>query len=202
MEIKNAAFVMSNTDYKGCPEPDKPEYAFIGRSNVGKSSLINKLVNHKGLAKTSGVPGKTQLINHFLVNYSWYLVDLPGYGYAKVSKESRHKWGKMIQNYLLNRKNLVSVCVLIDARIAPQAIDLDFLRFLGESAIPFVMLFTKTDKLGPGNIKNMIEIYQNTMFTEGWEEFPHYFITSAISGAGCEELREFIAEVHLEFKAE
>lgn len=147
MKIKTAEFVISNTNYKDCPAPDKPEYAFIGRSNVGKSSLINKLTNKNNLAKTSQKPGKTQLINHFLINQQWYLVDLPGYGWAKAGKSQRYQWGQMLKNYFLNRENLHCVFVLVDIRLPAQEIDLDFMQFLGESEVPFVMVFTKADKL-------------------------------------------------------
>ena len=146
MQIKSAEFVISNSNYTKCPEPNKAEFAFIGRSNVGKSSLINMLVNKKDLAKTSSKPGKTQLINHFEINNEWFLVDLPGYGYAVTSKSNRASWGKMITNYLTKRKNLISVFVLIDSRIPPQKIDLDFINFLGEKEIPFSIVFTKIDK--------------------------------------------------------
>ena len=146
MEVKSAEFIISNSDYRKCPDTTLPEYAFIGRSNVGKSSLINMLTNNKNLAKTSVKPGKTQLINHFLINKQWYLVDLPGYGYARIAKTSRQKWQKMIQDYFLKRKQLINVFVLIDSRIEPQKIDLEFINFLGENGIPLSIIFTKIDK--------------------------------------------------------
>ena len=191
MEITSASFTISNTDYKKCPEPNKPEYAFIGRSNVGKSSLINMLVNRNALAKTSGRPGKTQLINHFLINKEWYIADLPGYGYAKVSKTSRAKFHSFTVDYLIFRPNLQCVFVLIDSRIPPQKIDLDFMEFCGVKGIPFVMCFTKTDKLNPTKMKKAINDYKKKMF-ETWEEIPQIFISSAVNENGQEDILNFI----------
>ena len=196
MAIKSAEFLCSNTDVSKCPAPDKPEYAFIGRSNVGKSSLINRLTGRKNLAKTSGRPGKTQLINHFLIDKSWYLTDLPGYGYAKVSKESRKKFQKLIEDYILKRANLVNLFVLIDSRHEPQQIDLEFMEWLGECGVPFSMIFTKTDKLkNATRVKNNIEFYTTKML-ERWEELPIHFATSAESGEGIESLEDYILELN------
>lgn len=195
MQIKKAEYLSSHVSYKTCPTPNKPEYALIGRSNVGKSSLINSLTKRNKLAKTSQQPGKTQTINHFLINDSWYLVDLPGYGWARTSKDNRYKWGQMIRDYFLNRTNLLGVFVLIDSRIKAQDIDLDFMRFLGESGIPFVMVFTKTDKLSPTKLKTSIQEYEKVMLHE-WEEMPMYFITSAIKNIGTQEMLNFIDQVN------
>jgi GTP-binding protein len=191
MEIKEARFVMSNTDVKKCPAPDKPEYAFIGRSNVGKSSLINRLTNKKSLAKISGKPGKTRLINHFLINEEWYLVDLPGYGYAEVPKKERLKWEQFIKRYILQRENLYCLFVLVDSRHEPQKPDLDFMEWLGISQIPFTIIFTKTDKLKPEELKTNLKKYEDKMF-ETWETMPGYYISSAETGAGTEEILGFI----------
>ncbi len=200
MKIRNATFVMSNTDYKKCPDVQKPEYAFIGRSNVGKSSLINRLVNQKDLAKTSQTPGKTQLINHFAINdEEWFLVDLPGYGWAKVSKEKKNEWGKMLKQYLLKRPNLYGVFVLIDIRHNPQKIDLEFMQFLGENGLAFVMVFTKSDKLSKSKIETMLEEYK-TIMLETWEEMPKYFVTSAEKGDGKEEVLDFIGSLNKDFE--
>ena len=195
MKIKSADFVISNSDPKKCPDPDRPEYAFIGRSNVGKSSLINMLMDRRKLAKVSGRPGKTQLINHFLINESWYIVDLPGYGFAKASKTEVAKWQKFIESYLLNRENLMCVFVLLDSRHDPQKIDLEFMEWLGINEIPFVMVFTKTDKLGPSKRSQQIERYQNKML-EVWVELPQSFVTSAESKSGQEEILEFVEETN------
>lgn len=191
MEINKAEFIISNTDYKKSPEPTKPEYAFIGRSNVGKSSLINMLTNQKGLAKTSGTPGKTQLINHFLINDQWYLVDLPGYGYAKVSKKARQKFDSINTQYILNRQNLINLFVLIDCRHEPQKIDLEFMGWLGEKGIPFSIIFTKIDKLGSSSLQKNIAKYRKTLLKQ-WEEMPKHFISSATSKAGKTELLNYI----------
>lgn len=197
MHISTAEFLCSNTDVAKCPEPNKPEYAFIGRSNVGKSSLINMLVQRKGLAKTSGRPGKTQLINHFMVNGEWYLTDLPGYGYAKVSKGARQSFTKLINDYILERTNLINLFVLIDARHEPQKIDLEFMEWLGEEGIPFSMVFTKTDKLGSSNLTQNIAAYTEKML-ETWEETPIHFITSAEKGTGRDELLDYIEQLNSE----
>lgn len=201
MHIHSAEFVCSNTDVKKCPEPTKPEYAFIGRSNVGKSSLINKLVLRKGLAKTSSRPGKTQLINHFVVNDQWYLTDLPGYGYAKVSKTAKQKFQKLIEDYILERQNLVNLFVLIDSRHEPQKIDLEFMQWLGECEIPFSMVFTKTDKLGSGKLNGNIKAYSKKML-ESWASMPLFFATSAESGEGVDQLRNYIEQLNNKLMAE
>lgn len=195
MHINKAEFLCSNTDINKCPEPNKPEYAFIGRSNVGKSSLINMLVQRKGLAKTSGRPGKTQLINHFMVNDGWYLTDLPGYGYAKVSKGARKSFTKFINDYILERTNLVNLFVLIDSRHEPQKIDLEFMEWLGEQGIAFSMVFTKTDKLGTAKLRENIEAYTKKML-ETWEETPVHFITSAEKVVGRDEILDYIEQIN------
>ena len=195
MDIKSAEFLISNTDITLCPQDDKHEYAFIGRSNVGKSSLINRLVGRKNLAHTSGTPGKTQLINHFTINNSWYLVDLPGYGYAKVSKSSRSKFQKMIEDYILERPNLVKLFVLIDSRHSPQKIDLEFMEWLGETGMPFSMVFTKIDKLKVNQFNNNLKIY-NAKMLEKWNVLPKQFATSAETGVGKSEILNYIGEVH------
>jgi GTP-binding protein len=191
MLIKSAEFVVSNTDPGMCPVTEQPEFAFIGRSNVGKSSLINMLMGINNLAKTSSEPGKTRLINHFIVNNEWYLVDLPGYGYAKVLRSSREKWIKFIRRYILERENLYCVMVLLDMRLDPQKNDLDFMNWLGENGIPFVMVFTKADKLGKVAVEKNLENYRSEML-KGWEELPHIFVTSAEKGNGRDELLDFI----------
>jgi GTP-binding protein len=191
MKIKTAEFVISNTKPENCPKPDRPEYAFIGRSNVGKSSLINMLTGHGNLAKTSGRPGKTQLINHFLINNTWYLVDLPGYGYAKASKGERKKWEEFIQKYLTKRENLVNTFVLIDSRIPPQQIDLEFMSWCGEKGIPFAMVFTKIDKLSSSALQKNMAVYRKEML-KSWEELPPIFTTSAESKFGQEKLLNYI----------
>lgn len=194
-----AHFIISNTVLDKCPKPDIPEYAFIGRSNVGKSSLINMLSGNKNLAKTSGRPGKTQLINHFLFENSWYLVDLPGYGYAKVSKAKKADWGRMIVQYLKERKNLMCVFVLIDVRIEPQEVDLEFLLWLGEHQIPFVMAFTKCDKLSPPKRDKNIANYKREML-KSWEFMPQYFATSAVETTGRDKILSFIHEINEKFE--
>lgn len=199
MEIKKASFVLSNTDYKKCPEPTMPEYAFIGRSNVGKSSLINYLTNHNGLAKTSQSPGKTQLINHFLIDESWYLVDLPGYGYAKVSKTQRQKFSSIITQYILNRPNLINLFVLIDSRLEPQKIDLEFMEWLGVKGIPFSIVFTKMDKLGSSALQKNMATYRKQLL-KTWEEMPKYFISSATSKSGGTEILNYIDAINLQVK--
>ncbi|MDX1283685.1 MAG: ribosome biogenesis GTP-binding protein YihA/YsxC [Draconibacterium sp.] len=195
MEIKEAQFIVSNTDVSKCPPPDRPEYAFIGRSNVGKSSLINMLTNKKNLAKISGKPGKTRLINHFLINKEWYLVDLPGYGYAKVPKAERIKWEKFLKKYILKRENLYCLFVLIDSRHAAQNVDLEFMEWLGISEIPFSIIFTKTDKLKPEELENNLKAYEGKMF-ETWETMPGYFISSSETGMGKDEILGFIENVN------
>lgn len=195
MIIKEAKFICSNTTAEKCPVTELPEYAFIGRSNVGKSSLINMLTGQSKLAKISSVPGKTQLINHFSINESWYLVDLPGYGWARVSKVSREKWRKMIRFYLQNRPNLACVFVLIDSRLEPQKIDLDFIMMLGELQVPFVLVFTKTDKQSSAKTEKNTALFLNKM-KETWEELPPVFHTSAEKRIGREEILKFIGDVN------
>ena len=200
MEIKQAAFVVSNTQVAKCPTHKLPEYAFIGRSNVGKSSLINMLTNHKGLAKTSSKPGKTQLINHFLINKEWYLVDLPGYGYAKVSKQSKKTFQQFITDYFKKRRELVSAFVLVDIRHAPQKIDLEFMQWLGENAIPFAIVFTKADKLTEKQIQEHVTSYSEILLQQ-WEEMPPYFITSSENRLGKEDLLSYIETINQSLKA-
>jgi GTP-binding protein len=192
MKITSAEFLISNTDISKCPEADKPEYAFIGRSNVGKSSLINMICERKSLAKTSSTPGKTQLINHFLINEDTYLVDLPGYGFAKASKKEKAKWEIFIHTYLNQRDNLLCTFVLIDSRLSPQKIDLEFMEKLGKKGIPFVIAFTKIDKLGSSALKKNMLHYQKEML-KTWEELPPIFFTSASTKYGKEEIWNFIA---------
>jgi len=197
MKIKTAQFVISNTNVAKCPPRDIPEYAFIGRSNVGKSSLINMLMGRNKLAKTSGKPGKTQLINHFIVNDNWYLVDLPGYGYTSTSKTNRAVFQSFITNYFFKRAQLTCAFVLIDIRHKPQKIDLDFMQKLGENTIPFCIIFTKADKLKANQINKNIAVYQNTML-QTWEEMPTYFITSASHKTGRDEVLHFIQQINEE----
>ncbi|MES2591663.1 MAG: ribosome biogenesis GTP-binding protein YihA/YsxC [Bacteroidota bacterium] len=199
MEIKTAEFIISNTEVAKCPAPKLPEYAFIGRSNVGKSSLINMLCNRKNMAKTSAKPGKTQLINHFLINENWYLVDLPGYGYAKISKDQKEKWNKFIEQYILNRQNLMCMMVLLDSRLPLQQVDLDFMNWLGEHEIPFVMVFTKMDKLSKKKFNDNITSYKEQM-AKHWDELPQCFYTSAEKKTGKVELLNFIGESNQLFK--
>ncbi len=191
MVIKTATFVKSSGKWQECPDPNIPEYAFIGRSNVGKSSLINAMMNHKDLAKTSQTPGKTQLINHFMVNETWYLTDLPGYGYAKVSKVQRKDFEKLITNYILNRRNLVNLFVLVDVRHKPQAIDLDFMQWCGESGVPFSIVFTKADKLKPNAVVKNVEDYKLELH-KTWEDLPELYITSAEKKEGGDAILDFI----------
>lgn len=186
---------MSNSDISKCPKPDLPEYAFIGRSNVGKSSLINMLTNHKKLAKISTKPGKTQLINHFLINHDWYLVDLPGYGFAKTSKQLRNTWSGFTKTYLSKRESLVCIFVLIDSRHEPQKIDLDFMYKLAINQLPFAMVFTKTDKLSKNKLQYNLDTYFETM-SKKWEELPVYFQTSSSNKRGREELLDYIEELN------
>jgi len=195
MIIKSITYLQSEVDWRKAPPPSLPEYAFIGRSNVGKSSLINMLSNHKMVAKTSSKPGKTQTINHFLVNNAWYLVDLPGYGYAKISKTMRQKWIKMINDYLILRENLQVVFVLIDVRIEPQKIDLEFINSLGKRQIPFVLVFTKSDKLSASRVSQNVEAFKQAML-ETWDELPPLFISSATTGKGQIEILDFIDSIN------
>jgi len=195
MEIKSAEFVISNTDVKKCPDNGLPEYAFIGRSNVGKSSLINMLTNRKGLAMTSSKPGKTLLINHFIINDNWYLVDLPGYGYASAGKSTREKLKTIIESYILYRNELTCLFVLIDCRHDPQSIDIEFMEWLGENGIPFSIIFTKIDKLSKSKLSENLKAYRDKLF-ETWEELPPIFITSSEKGQGREELLGYIDEIN------
>ena len=195
MEIKKSEFVISAPTVSKCPKDDKPEYAFIGRSNVGKSSLINMLCNHKGLAKTSATPGKTLLINHFIINNEWYLVDLPGYGFAKRSKTVQQKLEQMIASYILQRKQLINVFVLIDIRHEQQKIDREFIDWLGESNVPFTIVFTKADKLGPGKAKQTAQKWLEQL-KDRWETLPPYYITSSEKKLGREELLAYIDEIN------
>lgn len=196
MEIKKSEFTISSVTLSQCPNDNKPEFAFIGRSNVGKSSLINMLCNHKGLAKTSATPGKTLLINHFIINNEWYLVDLPGYGYAKRSKVVQKKLEQMISSYILQREQLVNLFVLIDIRHEPQKIDTEFITWLGESGIPFSIVFTKADKLGnPQKAQKAAKTYMETL-KEQWEELPPYFVTSSEKKNGREELLKYIEDIN------
>lgn len=195
MNIKSAEFCVSSPNYRKCPDDGRPEYAFIGRSNVGKSSLINMLTGVKGLAKTSGRPGKTQLINHFLINKEWYLVDLPGYGYARTSKSSREKWSTMMRDYFLHREALTNVFVLIDSRIPPQRIDLEFISFLGENGIPLSIVFTKTDKEKQREVMTNIKAMKKSLL-ELWEELPPMFLTSSLTGYGRKALLDSIESIN------
>lgn len=194
MHIKSSEFVISNTSYRKCPIDNKFEFAFIGRSNVGKSSLINMLMHHPDLAKTSSKPGKTLLINHFIVNDEWYVVDLPGYGYARESKEQREKLRTIIENYVLHREQLTNLFVLIDSRLEPQKIDLEFIEWLGENGIPFSLIFTKADKLGPMRLKENVENYKAKLL-ETWEELMPIFITSSEKGTGRDEVLDYIEQI-------
>ncbi|HNX20918.1 MAG TPA: ribosome biogenesis GTP-binding protein YihA/YsxC [Bacteroidales bacterium] len=198
MQIKTITFLQSVVDWKKCPDSSLPEYAFIGRSNVGKSSLINMLANNNKLAKISGRPGKTQTINHFIVNNQWYLVDLPGYGYAKISKSIKENWGKMISDYITMRENLQILFVLIDSRLEPQKIDLEFINRLGDKMVPFGIIFTKTDKLTVTGANKNIEKFKKEL-SESWDELPPIFSSSAVSGSGKEELLNFIEEVNKQY---
>jgi len=195
MNIQTAEFIISNTDHHKCPQDGKAEYAFIGRSNVGKSSLINMLTNRKGLAMTSSTPGKTMLINHFLINGEWYLVDLPGYGYARRGKEGREKIRVIIEDYILERESMTNLFVLIDTRHEPQKIDLEFMEWLGENAIPFAIVFTKADKQGSGKMLMNVNAYKEKLM-ESWEELPPIFITSSEKGEGREELLGYIEQIN------
>lgn len=195
MEIKSAEFVISNADVKKCPVDGKLEYAFIGRSNVGKSSLINMLTRNKKLAMTSATPGKTLLINHFLINKSWYLVDLPGYGFAQRNKKTQEKITKIIEDYILTREQMANLFLLIDIRLEPQKIDLEFMEWLGENGIPFAIVFTKADKLTNGKNKSNVQKYL-AKIKQSWEELPPYFITSSESRLGRDELLDYIDQIN------
>ena len=196
MKIKSASFVISNSDVSKCPKDRIPEYAFIGRSNVGKSSLINMLTGQNKLAKTSGRPGKTQLINHFLINKTWFLVDLPGYGYARVSKSVKRTFQGFIKKYFHQREQLICSFVLIDSRHEPQKVDLEFMQYLGENEIPFCVVFTKSDKLKLSELNRNVERYIKKMTSTLWEEMPPYFVTSATDSNGKEELLKYIGEIN------
>lgn len=201
MKIKSAEFIVSNSDVEKCPKSMLTEYAFIGRSNVGKSSLINMLTSKKSLAKTSGRPGKTQLINHFLINKNWHLVDLPGYGYARVSKKAKKTFQKFITQYFDFREQLVSAFVLVDVRHNPQPIDLEFMQWLGEHGVPFSIIFTKADKLKPKAIENHVEAYKKVLL-ETWEEVPNYFVTSASKSIGKDEVLGYINSLNANMKTD
>jgi GTP-binding protein len=201
MAINSSVYVISSPDYTQCPKPDRPEYAFIGRSNVGKSSLINMITNNEKLAKTSGTPGKTQLINHFNINNEWYLVDLPGYGFAKVSLGNRKKWEKMIEDYLRKRENLVNVFILIDSRHGPQKNDLEFVDKLGKWQIPFCLVFTKADKENQRTVaKNVKDFLDKMRLT--WQFLPQHFVTSTIKKMGKDKILDLIQEMNKEFEKE
>lgn len=199
MVIKSAEYLISNVDWQKCPDPDKPEYAFIGRSNVGKSSLINMITSREKLAKTSGTPGKTQLINHFLINNDWYIVDLPGYGFAKVSQSQRRSWEQMIENYLRKRTNLVNVFVLIDSRHEPQKIDLEFVNQLGEWQVPFQLVFTKADKSTQLETSRNVKAFLNKL-RESWEFLPANYVTSTVKKMGKDKILAFIDEMNAQFR--
>ena len=199
MKIRSAVFVVSNQDVAKCPQSDLPEYAFIGRSNVGKSSLINMLTGNKGLAKTSSMPGKTLLINHFLINNEWHLVDLPGYGYARRGKDQRQQLERIIRGYIMVRKQMVNLFVLVDGRHKPQQIDLDFMQWLGETRVPFSIVFTKLDKLGRQAAIDSVEAYKRVLL-ETWEELPPTFLTSSMDGRGREELLDYIDQINRSLK--
>lgn len=199
MEIKKAEFTLSAPMVSMCPKDNKPEYAFIGRSNVGKSSLINMLTNRKGLAKTSATPGKTLLINHFIINDDWYLVDLPGYGFAKRSKKELQKLEQMISGYILQREQLVNVFLLVDVRLEAQKIDLEFIQWLGDSSVPFAIVFTKADKLSATKVNQKVEAYKKVL-SETWEELPPIFVTSSDKKQGRDEVLDYIEEINQSLK--
>lgn len=201
MQITSAEYLISSPDYTKCPAPDRPEYAFIGRSNVGKSSLINMLCNNQKLAKTSASPGKTQLINHFTINKSWYIVDLPGYGFAKVSQRDRRRWEQMIENYLRKRENLANVFVLIDSRHKPQQIDLDFINQLGKWEVPFALVFTKADKENQRTVAANVKAFLDAM-REEWEFLPAHFVSSSIKTMGKDKILGYIGELNERWKEE
>ena len=196
MKIDTAEFIISNSDVSKCPKEPLPEYAFIGRSNVGKSSLINMLTGRNSLAKTSGKPGKTQLINHFKINGNWFLVDLPGYGYARVSKKTKETFQQFITDYFERREQLVCAFVLIDIRLEAQKIDLEFINYLGEAEVPFCLIFTKADKISRGKIDAHVAAYRKQLLANNWEEMPNYFVTSSTEGTGRDKLLEYIDEVN------
>ena len=198
MKINTAEFIISNSEVSKCPLERIPEYAFIGRSNVGKSSLINMLTNHKNLAKTSGKPGKTQLINHFKINNNWFLVDLPGYGYARVSKKTKEVFQQFITDYFEKREQLVCAFVLIDIRHEAQQIDLEFMEYLGETEVPFCIVFTKADKISKTKIESHVSAYRKQLLANNWEEMPQHFVTSATESTGKENVLQFIDEVNQE----
>ena len=200
MDITNAEFVISNTDVRKCPAGTFPEYAFIGRSNVGKSSLINMLTGRKGLAMTSATPGKTMLINHFLINKSWYIVDLPGYGYAQRGKKMMEKIQKLIEYYVLEREEMTCLFVLVDSRLKPQKIDLEFMEWLGENGVPFSIIFTKADKLTNGKVKDNVNKYLKKL-TEQWEELPPHFVSSSEKKTGRQEILDYIDSINRSLKA-
>lgn len=198
MVINSSAYIISSPDYTGCPKPDKPEYAFIGRSNVGKSSLINMLTSNEKLAKTSNTPGKTKLLNHFIINGLWYIVDLPGYGFAKVSQAERKRWEKMIEDYLRKRENLVTVFVLIDSRHTPQKLDLEFVDRLRQWQVPFCLVFTKADKENQRTVAANVKAFLDKM-RETWQFLPQHFVTSAIKKMGRDKILGLIGEMNEEF---
>lgn len=196
MKINTAEFIVSNSEVDKCPKERLPEYAFIGRSNVGKSSLINMLTHHKNLAKTSSKPGKTQLINHFKINNNWFLVDLPGYGYARVSKKTKAVFQQFITDYFERREQLICAFVLIDIRLEAQKIDLEFMEYLGESEIPFAIIFTKADKIGKTKVTSHIAAYKKQMLANNWAEMPQYFITSSLEATGRDTILEYINQIN------
>ena len=196
MKINTAEFIISNSDVSKCPKDPLPEYAFIGRSNVGKSSLINMLTNHTNLAKTSGRPGKTQLINHFKINSNWFLVDLPGYGYARVSKKTKEVFQQFITDYFEKREQLVCAFILIDIRLEAQKIDLEFINYLGEIECPFCIVFTKADKISKGKVEQHIAAYRKALLANNWEEMPQHFVTSSTEGTGKDQLLDYIDAVN------
>lgn len=203
MKINTAEFIISNSEVAKCPKDPIPEYAFIGRSNVGKSSLINMLTNHKNLAKTSGRPGKTQLINHFKINSNWFLVDLPGYGYARVSKKTKEVFQKFITDYFEKRPQLVCAFVLIDIRLEAQKIDIEFINYLGEIEVPFCIIFTKADKISRTKIDSHVAAYRKQLLAHNWEEMPQHFVTSSTEGTGKDSVLEYIDQVNQEmFKSD
>ncbi|MHA4808668.1 ribosome biogenesis GTP-binding protein YihA/YsxC [Flavitalea flava] len=199
MHINNSAYIISSPDLASCPKPDKPEYAFIGRSNVGKSSLINMLVNNEKLAKTSNTPGKTKLLNHFIINGEWYIVDLPGYGFAKVSITERKRWEKMIEDYLRERENLVTVFVLIDSRHTPQKLDLEFVDNLRDWKVPFCLVFTKSDKENQRTVSANVKAFLDKM-RETWQFLPQHFVTSSVKKLGRDKILKLIQEMNTEFE--